>query len=331
MEESSKKSILDKALENPRTTNGIIATVGAGMLVAYALLTTVEGSLNVAGFLILSDPLVKAVAVFFKELGLAAMVAVMINFSIEAFNRKRHDREKRDLIETINSAHTSQREEQIKAINEKIFQTVYERNIPSGLFKVIEEQVLRSNFIRPESAYLLRIEPCDEEHAKIIFRHTYKIKNVNSTQAAYSMAAGFDVIKSLSDKYEIRTFQAGKAKLEGEKLIAEKIDKTEVHEWWSLKLEQLVDPEETIECIVEFVRISPKVGKEAICSMLPTERMSIQVIDRECMLSVRAMTLHPRMEVVKQIDEAGGFYHWELDGALFPGQGFLVDWRPRNP
>ncbi|MCD9098191.1 hypothetical protein LU699_11155 [Luteimonas fraxinea] len=109
------------------------------------------------GFGSLSSNGIKVLAVFFKEVGLAAVVAVLINFSIEAFNRKRHDKEKHELIETINQTHQDQRDAQIKAVNGRIFQTVYERNIPHEFFKAIEEQMLRSRFIRLSSDFDLEI------------------------------------------------------------------------------------------------------------------------------------------------------------------------------
>ncbi|WP_369975511.1 hypothetical protein [Xanthomonas bundabergensis] len=329
MTKQADDTLLSKALQNPKATNSVIAASGAIFLLCYALLAATNKPLSIFNIFSISETGIKVVAIFMKEVGLAAMVAVIINFSIEAFNRKRHEKEKRDLIETINSAHSDQREAQIKAINEKIFQTVYERNIPSNFFKAIEEQMLRSNFLRMDSIYVLRLEPYDANNAKIVFRHSYKIKNMNSTAITYPMAVGFDVMKSLGDEHKVTKFKAGTTELIGDELNAIKQDKTEMHQWWSIKLDHLVEPEDIIDCVVEFIRISPRTGKEAICSMLPTDKMSVQVYDRDRSFSVRAMTLHPRPEIVKQIDEEGGIYHWELDGALFPGQGFLIDWVPR--
>ncbi|TFZ44639.1 hypothetical protein E5C33_13380 [Stenotrophomonas maltophilia] len=329
MMEAKKQSLLDLAIKNPKVTNAIIAVLGAVFLGFYAVLSSISSPLSIGSFLSVSPGLLKIVGVFFKEVGLAAMVAVIINFSIEAFNRKRHQQEKDELIHAIDLAHSSQREAQIKAINQQIFQTVYERNIPNKLFKEIEEQLLRSNFLRVDSEYLLIIEPFDKMYAKIRLRHRYKVVNIGAATSNYALRVGFDVIKAMSGHYKVLSLSIGTESLSAQALVPIPLAKTEMHDWWEVKMDRPIPPELPVECMLEYVRLSPMVGKEAICTLMPTERMSVQVIDKTGHFSIRAMSLHPRPEIDRMPDKSSGVHLWELDGALFPGQGFLIDWMPK--
>jgi len=329
MTDNKKGGVLKLAIANPKATNSAIAILGLLSLFIYAGLKKFDAPLNFLNILSISRDATLVVAIVFKELGLAAMVAVTINFSIEAFNRKRHEEEKKDLIETINETHKNQREAQIKAINERIFQTVYERNIPGGFFKAIEEHMLKSNFLRINSEYELEINNHGEDHVEITSRHTFFIQNISSGAAVYVMKLGFDVIKSLKENYNIKTLSIG-ASTSPLPITPVVKDKTGMHEWWEVQFDRKLEKDETARCVVEYVRISTKTGKEAICAMLPTQKMSIRLIDMTRSLSIRAMTLHPRPEIERRVDEKGGRYHWEIDGALFPGHGFLIDWAPRT-
>lgn len=323
--------IITYALEKPLLTNLGVALAGTLLILSYAILFNASEPINIFNLATIQASALKILAVFCKEIGLAALVAVIINFSIEGFNRKRHEAEKDSLIASINNAHATQRDAQIKAINEKMFQTIYESNIPDKIFHEIVERLLRSSFIRTESKYFLVIEKIDQEFAKITIRHCYRVRNVSRTNSTHELTIGFDVIKKMESLYSISKIQLGGEDMnkDTENYIT-KETRSEVHDWWSIKKEKSVQPGEEIDCEFEIIRVSDLKGKEVICSMLPAERMSAEVFDQKNEFSVSCMSLHPLPEIYEYWPSNPCKHTWSLGGPVLPGQGILINWAPRD-
>lgn len=328
----------DGLLQRPLRVNFFILIAGAVLLVIYCLIHAASPSyvINIFG-LSVGGYFLHAFAILAKELGFAALVAVTLNLSIEAFNRRRHDTEKQELLSSFHAAQDEQRDklisdtadqhrEHIKDLNERIFQVVYERNIPEVIFREVESQLLKCKFIRCESSYCFSIEKINDQFVKMHVRHVYSVQNISPTSEIYDLTIGFDVIKSMADSFKIIKIKNGQnVALMVNPTIKEK---NSIHEWWSASLSQEAEPNALVQCEIEFERVSPIKGKEVICTMLPSKHLKLEVIDRLKAFSVRAMALHPRSELDFSSSSDKVRYQWQIDGALFPGQGMLFDWAP---
>jgi len=330
--------MIAKFLGSPIRVNFAILLIGLILLIFYCAVHSFPPSyvINFHG-LSLGGQFLHAMSILAKELGFAALVAVTLNFSIEGFNRGRHNKEKVELLDAFHEAQDRQRrlliEESdarhlvhIKGLNEKIFQVVYERNIPEEIFREVESQLLRGKFIRCESSYQYTIEKLNDSFVKLHVRHVYSIKNISPNRELHELVVGFDVIKDMASFYKVIKLKVAAAETSCPVPVIS--DKNEDHEWWQVSLTADVDPESTIQCEFEYERVSTLKGKEVICTLLPSKQLKLQVIDPQGAFSMRAMALHPRAELNQCSSTGSVCYQWQIDGALFPGQGILFDWVP---
>jgi hypothetical protein len=320
------KKLWDIAIQNPKATNAIVAILGTSLLFIYGYMKQIETPISIF-FLEISSSGVSAIATGIKEIGLAALVAVIINFSIEGFNRKRHEKEKSELISEINLAHNSQREDQIIKLNTQMFETIYKRNIPDNFFREIEELLLKGNFMRSNSEWVFQIKKHDENFAKLNIKHRYTIKNISNTRQTYKTSLGFDVDLERRNEFSVESMKAGnqyeiKVQPASTKIVSP------THEWWTYEMDTQIEAGGEIQCDVEYTRLSRLTGKEVICSITPTNDMKVSVITPNIDFNVRGMSIHPRGAIEESSSQIFTMKSWKVDGPLLPGQGFLLDWSP---
>jgi hypothetical protein len=339
MTTNARKTALDWLLNRPILTNLLILGMAFIVLGLYARYeATADPAISFVG-LTITGPFLHATAILCREVGFALLVAVTLNFSIEAFNRRRHAREKELLLTTLDEAHGAQQQRLIDSldsrhkthlenVNSKIFQVLYQRNVPEVIFREVENQLLRCQFVREKSQYSYLIERIDPAYVSMNVSHRYTVENISSGTAEYELQIGFDVIKVLASKYTIKRIRAGGKEIHDIK--PEVSSKSETHEWWQVRLNVPIKSGELVHCEIEYARVSPANGKEVICTLMPSKELILEVTDPKHEFSFRAMALYPRPE----IDHAPGnnpFLHrWSIDGSLFPGQGFLFDWMPKQ-
>ncbi|TXI50644.1 MAG: hypothetical protein E6Q50_04955 [Lysobacter sp.] len=325
----NKNSAAKKKPLNPFLINAAVFAVGFVLILLYAtLIGVVEIDLY---FLNISASGVKVISTALKEIGLAFLVASIINISIERFNRIRHEVEKSELIAQINAAHTSQKDALIGRINKHMFESVFERDIPSPFFQEIKEQLLETFFLRTTSEYNYCLTQKDRDYAKLIVRHRYSVKNLTTKDQTYNLRISIDVLKKFENDYCFVRIGIGDTFHENEDIKIAKTKKGNTYEIWEACVPQVIKSQEEIKCEIEYERLSQIHGKEVACSLLPTARMAVRVNDPNKLFHVRCMSLHPRSERDNTSSYDDGTYEWEIDGALFPGQGFLIDWVLREP
>lgn len=331
---------LRNQLAHPVRTNIWILIIGVFLLSFYALVSHLgpTWTFEFKG-LSLGGSALHVLAILSKELGLAAVVAVTLNFSIEAFNRKRHKDEQRSLLSSIKESHEThksvlideiraQHTSHIEQVNSKLFEVLYKRSIPEAIFREVEHQLLKCSFVRCESDYYYTLRWIDAEFASLHVRHVYTVQNISPVPEIYRLSIGFDVIRSMADKYSLTRLKNGQNQLLGNDIPIIVKQKSDHHEWWEASLESDVAAGATVSCEFEYVRVSNAKGKEAICTLLPAKRLSIHVMDPGERFALRAMGLHPRGEIDLSPVADKVSYHWVIDGALLPGQGMLFDWAP---
>ena len=337
----SRSEAVEKFMSNPMKVNTLIGVIGLSFIILYSILTNFsEKPIEFLSISIGPAP-IHAASVALKEMGLALLIAVILNFSIEGFNRHRHQKEKNELISAIKNSYEenknaliseleSQHKKQMEAVNKKIFQVVYQRKVPKSIFSEVEDLLLESRFIRKNSIFVYTIKNLDEDHVILDVRHRFVVVNVSNLAHEYVNKVGFDVLKSKSDKYAIRSISAGSKSITPSESDVTKEDRSPRHEWWVAQIGEVIQPSKSIECEVCYSRVSQKRGTEVITTRLPTERLEVRVIDPAQDFSFRVSSLHPKAE--KNLSESGSpdkiHYHWEIDGTLLPGQGLLFDWVP---
>lgn len=338
-----KISWMDKLVDRPVLVNIVIAVAGLAFVLGHSILENQVGDIQLPAGIVIGESASNIISIALKELGLASLIAVTLNFSIEAFNRRRHEKEKQDLLAEISNAHETNKKTliaeldtqhmtQMSAVNKKIFQVVYQRRIPETIFGEVEELLLSSRFVRNSSEYIYTIKEFDQDHVVLDVRHRFIVMNVGDVDHEYINKLGFDVLKSQSNGYSIRSIRVGSSKLNPTDADITKEQRSPRHEWWVAQVGATIRPHEPVECEVSYSRVSPKRGTEVISTRLPTERLVVRVIDPAQAFSFRVSSLHPKAE--KNLCENDCpdriHYHWEIDGTLLPGQGLLFDWVPNE-
>jgi hypothetical protein len=324
--------ILAFIIERPALTNVLVGLLGLCFIALSVYLShqsTQVKQIEILSYLTIKPLFIKGMSLFFKEVGFAFVVAVIVNMSIEAFNRRRHEKEREEIINEINSAHGLNQREQIRAINQKMFQTLFERNIPKRVFREIEAQLLKADFIRMKSRWQFRIEKHSDDFVKLYVSHTFFVRNITPHAHPLPFILGFDVVKGLENLYVVHKIKIGSNVKTGNQIVIRKNERTNSHAWWEVEHSDMVSSGATIPCEIEYERASPLHGKEVVCSLLPTHGMTVQVIDPYRKFALRGMSLHPRPEKDLSTIADDGISAWAIDGTLFPGQGFLFDWTPR--
>lgn len=255
-------------------------------------------------------------APFFKEIGFAGIISLIVIFTVESFSRKRHEKAADALVEKINS---------------DLFHAVYKRYIPEVVFAEVEKCLMHSGVFRHGHEVNYTIEnlkgdagagDCNK-HVKCLAQSRYTLRNVTEGEIDHP------VILTLERPIN--------PKLDGHcKIISMKINGNE------LKDEDILESTETTESQVVFRRnvkipargdvevcsssilLKQKTDSEIWASRLPSDGFKLTISMPGKDIKVFASALHS--EKLTPILNNEVTKSWELKHGMFPFQSVVFWW-----
>lgn len=293
------------------------------------------------------------IALFFKEAAFACLVAFFLNVSIEWVNRKRHQLQEEKLVQHLDMKHKERQDELLKSLDERhsqsslallkdVFRTVYERNIEPGVFKVVDNHVLRRDVMRKGYRVTLKISPsarqgsgqCTVQGANELVDLTFQIEFevVNLRQIDIDtllLGAMIDVVPSHDSMCRFV-----KAEVGGQSYEAEALERyttfDEDESLRTLRITGCMKPAEAIKVMLIYTKVAPRNYSEVICSTVQMDGLKLDVYLEDETLAVHAISLHPEDAVATENALFRRHSSWKIPHAILPGQGAVLFWHPRR-
>jgi len=283
------------------------------------------------------------IAFIAKESGFAVLVAFFLNLSVEWINRRHHAEQEQSLVSLLDTKHQNRMNELLVELAKKyderttkllkdVFQTVYERYIEKGVFKVIDDHVLKKNLMRKNYKVSMTISPIAEVTNIVNLEFNIQFDAVNLTQQEITLpvcGTMIDVTPEHEEKCKfVRARIGGRAYDEGELMAMVQRDSEKAQ--WSLKVTGTIPAHGSVPIELVYKKVGPRDYSEVICSVVQMDSMEIDVLLTDDSLDVNAVSLHPEDERRTSPADRKMFTSWKIDHAILPGQGAIVFWHPKR-
>ena len=278
-----------------------------------------------------------------KESGFAVLVAFFLNLSIEWINRHRHAEQENTLVSLLDSKHQKRMDELLIELSNKyderttkllkdVFQTVYERYIEKGVFKVIDDHVLKKDLMRKNYKVSMTISAIPEVANLVDLAFHIRFDAVNLTQQEITLpvcGAMIDVTPEHEDKCRFVSAKIGDQTYSEAELM-HLVKRDDENAQWILKVDGTILGGGTVPVELVYKKVGPRDYSEVICSIVQMDSMEIDVLLTDDSLRVNAVSLHPEDERCTSPAGRAMFTSWKIDHAILPGQGAIVFWHPKR-
>jgi hypothetical protein len=252
-------------------------------------------------------------ALICKEIGMAGLIALILNISIEFVNRKKHNEDKEELISLI---------------SKELFKAVYGRNIDKSIVTQLDNYLFSSMCIRRGYRNLIQLNMVsggDNSMATFTSSVSYLIENVTSKRVSIPL------VKCVIDSVDSNGFNSfKKMSINGKDFLgddlAQYINPSADKRVTNLFYEDYLEPKSSIEVSYEFERLVHARSSEAIVTTIPMDSFELNVIDKNESFKIDAFSLHPLDEAL--VIDNGVLKEWRINDSIIPGQGFLLIWEP---
>lgn len=305
-----------------------------------------------AGYKFLSSPEASPqdyLALLLKESGFAALVALMLNLSIEWVNRRKHADEESRLISKLDIKHQERQQVLLRQLEAKheatsrallkdVFQTVYERYIDTAVFKVIDNHLLKKDVMRRNYKASMTIRSLQPEGkmkygrdmVSLSFSISFDAVNLTKTTITTTLLpALIDVTPGLTEHCKFISARIGDDYYDAARLggLAKyhPDDSTLV-----IKLPGSIPAHGLAPINLVYEKVAPSDYSEVICSTVQMDGMSIDVMCLDPRLSTHAVSLHPEDEEEGTVGGRPEHKEWRIGHAILPGQGAVIFWHPRR-
>lgn len=285
-------------------------------------------------------------SVLFKEIGFAGIVAVILNISLEVFNRKRHALQTKETLKAIGNEHAKVREELLENISKSIFQNVYKRNVPELIFSEIEEALLNCNFVRHNWDVTFLIEDVcgpvenvnyngkDREErglTKISVTQTYLVEKISDDTAEFTILLGIDFKEQLKETCKLISVKVDD--IECSDQMAERPDsedgaKTFEHRIVFPACNHGSKQTKKIEIKYSKYEFGPY-GEQTLNCAYPTTGLVVKALTPSGDYAIGAAAMHRREAEKRASDQYLSTY--EMPFGILPGQGLWLSWQKSKP
>jgi len=259
--------------------------------------------------------------------------------------RSEHDKLLRDLSVDLEAKHKTHTTELLLNLDRKynetntkllkdVFQTVYERYIEPGVFKIIDTHVLKKDVMRKGYKASLTIRQLEGENPDslvvLCFADSYEVVNLTDKIINVPLIGTMiDITPAYEDKCKFVS-----AIIDGTHFDAAALSKNIVQDdeqaLWKLVLMGEIPPRGSVKVSLQYSKVGPKTYSEVICTTVQMDSLEMEIFSHDPQLSVYAVSLHP--------DDADHLPHplnpehtsWKINHAILPGQGIVVFWHPRR-
>ncbi len=285
--------------------------------------------------------------VVLEELGLAGLIALILNLSIEWVNRKRHEHHQHSLLDELDIKHQEttidllkrseeQQKETAKSllidVDKALFNRVYKRNIDESVFQQIEKHLLRADIMRRNfrSHFTVRLFPKDENLAVVEYVNDYRVFNVTNKPVNVSVVkAVVDVTPKYRGECKFTRITIGDEIFTEEQLVA-LVKEDDSRSFISLTIEKSVPPNDSIPVRIEYIKLAPADYVEVVITTVPMDGLHIAVTDPSEKFTIQAVSLHPESERPLTPNDRAVHKEWIIENAILPGQGIALLWHPTH-
>jgi hypothetical protein len=251
------------------------------------------------------------------ELGFAGLIAVILIFTIEAFNRERHQMSADSLLEKING---------------NLFRAIYKRYIPEKVFEEVEKCVMRCNVFRTDHSldYTIDTFPVgtalkvEAEYFNCTAQTSYKLTNLLEQVAAHDVVVQIElpIDKQLFEYCTITEMKIG-----GDSMTKEEIEShTTTNASHRIFRKTISIPRNgEIKISTKSNLLKKKMDSEIWCSRLPSDGLTLTVSTPSKGLVVNAIANHS--EALDHVLNNHVTQKWILDYGIFPHQSIIFWWK----
>lgn len=269
-----------------------------------------------------------------KELGMAGLIALILNVSIEWINRAKHFSQQNELLFELEKKHEDTSKRLLNDVNKQLFRTVYQRNIDAEVFAQVEKHLLMAEIMRRDFKASFTIKPFRMNGeltnlAVVDFCNSFTVQNLTDAPVtAPVVKALIDVKPAYRDQCKFKRIKIGETIFEGAALD-EKVQQVAGRNLLTVRVDQVIAANESVPVSVEYQKLEAIDYLEVVVTTIPADKIDLEVVDPESFFTVDAMSLHPEDEVRVTNSEREFLAQWKLDNAIFPGQGILLSWHPK--
>jgi hypothetical protein len=268
-------------------------------------------------------PVVEGLIYLPREIGMACVIAAIVNLFVERLNVMRHEE-----IEGVYQGRLdSQREESDRQARQDLLKAVFQRNLPKSVIDQIEQRLFEPTLYRTTSAaiYYLSLanNPARGRYVKLEAYHSHRIVNTSQRSAIQVITAQVDLPTSFADDIKIVSL-----KIDGEMVsnLQNYLSKDEVNKKLVLRYPLTIPAQSGVDAQIVTLGAGAECSFEVLCSVMPCDVMTVRC-HAPPELVISASSLHPNEAIIEF--QSAHETTWRLDGVL-PGQGLLVRWDPRE-
>lgn len=270
---------------------------------------------------------VKDYKFFFKELGVALVIGALMGFTVELYNRLRHEKDKKET------------EQKFLELARQITQDVSKKITREGIFalfpalspKIIgatQEQVLNAPVTREKYKIFLDYEL---EEGFLTLTTTVRFKLRNASERAYSHPFSCQFEPDTADAISRDTtpifLKLGSDVYDGIDAMKE-AGLIEPAEGTIKKVSKVVQvpSEGVLDVVLKFSERKGLVDVTYWVMVIPCDKLTLTVAAFEGLV-YSVDSLHPDGVDLEPDAESSLRRTWKIKGGLLPGQGILIKWR----
>jgi hypothetical protein len=282
-----------------------------------------------------------------QELSTAFLIAYVVGFSAEYWNRRRQDDE-----------HTRM----MNDISKNVYEALYSRDVPPEVFSEVKKRILEAKFLRKNfrlEITLKRHTPANEHEkahlnaygprVKVSFRQRFAAHNITKEPQEWVANLQVDrrVYAQMADEtnhfkdFSVEVFDDGGIRQnchryerrsgnvrKGWEDITPLIDNSDPR--YQAVSRAFTIPAGGWACFdTTYEQLHPVDGADAICCTHPADGLRATMVIPDGDFIVEAMSMHPESEVDMSKSDDLYLRNFEIQQALLPGQGIYYRWYPR--
>jgi hypothetical protein len=274
----------------------------------------------------------------FKDAGIAGLIALFLNISIEWINRKRHTNNQDYLLAKLEEKHEETSKSLLTSVNKQLFKTVYERNIDPAVFDQVEKHLLRAETMRKDFLASFKVSPFLDptsgeatNFVKIEFCNTFRLFNLTDKPIEVVVAKAIvDVTPLYRDSCYFKKVTLGAEIIDKDALADTHVKVAPGRNLLKLEIKRIVPPDDSLPVEIEYCKLAPVDYSEIVLTTIPMDGLTLEVSDPQEIYTVDAVSLHPEDEILKTPKDQRHLLRWKIEHAILPGQGIVMFWHPAS-
>ncbi|MEH8015653.1 hypothetical protein MN202_00275 [Rheinheimera muenzenbergensis] len=273
---------------------------------------------------IVDQTTIKYVLLIARELGVTAVVASIVGFTIEKFLKKRQFEASEQFREQL---------------GKNVLSAVFKRFIPDTLYEEIKDSVLESTILKKDSVMTYEISfPQDvdlndvkadlrKELVKVKITSEHVISNQGYTKRKFKVRYGVscDLDKILADRVKIDYGQIGEIPM-SDKELSDFTKKLDGNSGVGFEKEIELGPQDEIKVLFRSHTFRRKNDSEIWTTTTPADGMKLKIIAPQS-IEIYGRGLHTKPVKKEICIHNENAFTFNINAGVYPHQGFAFWWR----